>query len=456
MYKMNKKLLDRTNLNRQTMSNNANPQMITLLQRASLPITSSRYWEVLDCGGTVLSAAVKRPTVGQLASEVWRAVLQSDGSVKIQRAAVKSKLINMVWNDAAELNTAGVTTVLLQFDGKAVTRRGMKENITVGESPYIIAAGMADRSDIYKIENGKCVYICSFAPAAAVSSVRGEYGAAVNDGILIFYIDTEGKLHEVSFKNDTIVYDSMIDLYPEGVTAWKDVRANTTFDYRIVLQLQTADNQVYSLFSQSRTGGEMVNENIDVTVKATGKIAVNKFLNVTDVRYNAGAVYVTFDENITFEGQTDVSVWTVTDYAGRIIPFSTVEKYGDNMIVLKSNGDRLAEDVAMPYTLHCTGAEYIVNDAGNGIEPFDFKFINGDYWRGHTTEHIYASVSAKGGIIPLVYISGAAAENISVSNVSCRGKYVDVTYSDVYSENEYITANVTGKGNIYSTSDVPV
>ena len=193
MYKMNKKLLDRTLLNRQTIANNANPQMITLLQRASLPITSSRYWEVLDCGSTVLSIAVKRPTARQLAYEVWRAVLQYDGSVKIQRAAVKSKIINMVWHDVTVLAVDGMTITLLQFDGQAVTRRGIKENITVGDSPYIITAGMADRSDIYKIENGKCVYICSFVAASAVSSVLGEYVAAINDGILIFYIYTDSR-----------------------------------------------------------------------------------------------------------------------------------------------------------------------------------------------------------------------------------------------------------------------
>lgn len=456
MYKMNKKLLDRTLLNRQTIANNANPQMITLLQRASLPITSSRYWEVLDCGSTVLSIAVKRPTARQLASEVWRAVLQYDGSVKIQRAAVKSKIINMVWHDVTVLAVDGMTITLLQFDGQAVTRRGIKENITVGDSPYIITAGMADRSDIYKIENGKCVYICSFGAASAVSSVRGEYGAAINDGILIFYIDADGKLHEVSFKNNAIVYDSIIDFYPEGVTAWKDVRANTTFDYRIVLQLQTEDNQIYSLFSQSRTGGEMINENIDVSVYAKGKIAVNKFLNVIDVRYMSGAVYVKFDENITFEGQPDVSVWTVTDYADRVIAFSTIEKYGADMIALYPKGDRLADDIALPYTLCCAGAEYIVNDAGNGLDPFKYKFINDDYWRGHTNENIDVSVSAKGTIVPLSYISHSNAEYISVSRISVSGANLGVTYSSAYSANEVITVQITGMGNIYSVSDVPI
>ena len=234
------------------------------------------------------------------------------------------------------------------------------------------------------------------------------------------------------------------------------MRANTTFDYRIVLQLQTEDNQIYSLFSQSRTGGEMINENIDVSVYAKGKIAVNKFLNVIDVRYMSGAVYVKFDENITFEGQPDVSVWTVTDYADRVIAFSTIEKYGADMIALYPKGDRLAEDIALPYTLCCTGAEYIVNDAGNGLDPFQYKFINDDYWRGHTNENIDVSVSAKGTIVPLSYISHSNAEYISVSRISVSGANLGVTYSSAYSANEVITVQIIGRGNIYSVSDVPV
>lgn len=472
MYKINKSVLDRTLLSHQTIANNANPQIYTHLQRASLPINSSRYWDKLDCGATVHSIALKRPTTNTLATEIWRVLDNGNGGFSVQKSVMKSKLYNLVWETVCVgeyPENSSVNIALLQFDGKSKTKDGIKEQYTIGETPYLILGTDTTTFGIYSVSNSGLTLIKSIATAIDVSCVRGEYSSVIDDGILIFYIDTDYQLHEVAFKDEEVIYDNKIDMLPDDMPSiqWEKVRANTTFDYRIVLQLKEVNGGIYTLYSRSRPGGDMLSENIGVTSRCKGSILNNKFTQIINVEYEyttyADYIHIYFDETVAFNRKAvDVSSIYISDWCGRKFVPTKVEplRLGGAVkgVTLVYSEDKLLKDYALPCTVRSNGAVYIKNSVGNTLEPFAYKVaIDNSRFPNKEREYIVATATGGGRLQGITTKTAYFEENAVSIESDVRGNTVLIDYKAYdFEERNNVSTTCAVSGTLVYVGDTPL
>ena len=277
MYKTDSVLLEKFKNSTQTAANDNDPRLVTYIARNKTAITTQRFWEkqlVTDKVGTRSSIALRRPKGHFSADMIFTAQVEG-GDAVIRYAEPWSNIYDMDWNVLTTI--PNVSELSIMFDGIMKKEGDLVEAYTIGNYPYAIYVQTDGVLKVMNLDsNDPSITISDLA--VNVATVRGLYSASagVDDGIFIFYTNTEGQLWEAQLLNGEIIYLSRISNLPEGVTSWEDCWASLTFDYRVVLQLKGNDGKVHCLFSSSRPSGFSLLEHVTMTtIKVSGEIGTS-------------------------------------------------------------------------------------------------------------------------------------------------------------------------------------
>lgn len=256
MYNLSNDLSERLNNRIQTKANNNEPRPVVYLVRPTTQIQSQKFWEktiITSDVGTRSSIAIRRPKDSLVGNMVFVAQVVA-GTAVIKAAAPLSNLKLMKWTIVKTIHNVSELSIL--FDGYMEKTELNVESYTIGTLPYVIYVDTSGSLKVINLDDPDMELSIS-TNAVNVASVRGLYSADANldDGILVFYTDSQNRLWESAIINGAISYVTQITNKPEGVTGWLDCWAERTFDFRITLQLKGDDGKVHILMSTSRTSG---------------------------------------------------------------------------------------------------------------------------------------------------------------------------------------------------------
>lgn len=266
MYNTDPSLLEKFNEKIQTKGNDNNPNPLVYITRNKTPITTQRYWEkklVTSTVGTRSSIAVRRPYGEFMTDMIFVAQVES-GDAVIKFAEPNTNLSKMTFTHLKTIED--VSELSIMFDG--YMKQSSDETVevyTTGQLPYVFYVDSLDSLKYLNLDDEEVSGTIS-DDAVNVASVRGLYAESIDmdDGIFVFYINSDGELWEARFFGGEVTELTEITLLPEDVTSWVDVWAGITWDYRIVLQLKGSDGNVYTLLSKSRPSGYSLLEYLNV------------------------------------------------------------------------------------------------------------------------------------------------------------------------------------------------
>ena len=257
MYNADPSLLAKFKEKIQTKGNNNDPKPLVYITRNKTPITTQRYWEkklVTSTVGTRSSLAVRRPYGEFMTDGIFVAQVE-DGDAVIKFAEPNTNLSKMTFTHLKTIED--VSELSIMFDGYMKQSSDKTVEVyTTGQLPYVFYVDTSNSLKYINLDDEEVSGTIS-DDAVNVASVRGLYSEAIglDDGIFVFYINSDGELWEARFFGGEVTELTEITLLPEDVTSWVDVWAGITWDYRIVLQLKGDDGKVYTLLSASRTAG---------------------------------------------------------------------------------------------------------------------------------------------------------------------------------------------------------
>ena len=259
-------LLAKFNEKIQTKGNNNDPKPLVYITRNKTPITTQRYWEkklVTSTVGTRSSIAVRRPYGEFMTDGIFVAQVEN-GDAVVKFAEPNINLSKMTFNHVKTI--PNVSELSIMFDG--FMKQSSDETVevyTTGQLPYAFYVDNSNSLQFINLDDEEVSGTIS-DDAVNVASVRGLYAESIDmdDGIFVFYINSDGELWEARFFGGEVTELTEIILLPEDVTSWVDVWAGITWDYRIVLQLKGSDGNVYTLLSSSRPSGYSLLEYLNV------------------------------------------------------------------------------------------------------------------------------------------------------------------------------------------------
>jgi hypothetical protein len=369
MYKVDSTLFEKFKSRLQTRSNNNDPNPLAYITRNRTPITTQRFWEkrrVTSTVGTRSSIAVRRPE-GSLTGDMIFVAQVEDGNAVIRKAETMLSLSDMVFTHVTTINN--VSELSIMFDGYMKMVEGKVESYTTGELPIVF---YVDSSNSLKGWNMNTDITFTISDTAYnVASVRGLYSEAANldDGVFVFYTNASGELWEARVLNDEVIELTQIILKPEGVTGWVDVWATLTFDYRVSLQLEGNDGNVYSLLSASRPSGFALVDYISWNLKLSEKPMMQcgllppTIISASNSTIEHKIVLLIFDDPIYLFDDNPYRIWVEGGDSTRIYPES-VTQVGPSSIILSFGDD-----------LYGLPREHVLKN--NQYQPCGFGSIDG-------------------------------------------------------------------------------
>lgn len=308
----------------QTIYENANPSMEVTAIRPQTPIFHSRFWQetivAADTTAICTSVAVRR--TGNLADRVYVAYVDSTGLLTVKSAALAFPVSTMAWT--IEETIAGCTACALEFDGTFVEVE-QKVEFRTGTIPYLFYA-TSTTNELMGGLLGSASYINISGNVTGLDTIHGvvsKYGD-MDQGIVLFYVSDGVALYR-EMVGDVWGDESVVDLAPANAVT---IKAERTFDWRIVLHVQDNTGALYEVFGRSYVSGWSNTE--ELTARTTG-ISVNVF-EINEQDSMAPDEYITaFTPEflaLVYKAESPV-MYDASNYAVEVYDEET-EEYSDN------------------------------------------------------------------------------------------------------------------------------
>lgn len=237
-------------LMQQTLYYNAQPSMEVLAIRPRTPIFHKRFWQesivAADTTATCTSVAVRK--TGVQADRVFVAYISND-VLTIKSAALVFPVANMAWE--IEQVIEDCTACALEFDGRFVRISPYKIEYRTEDLPwlfYITTSGAlmgGVLSEAYETLVGANV-----SSVDAIRGIHSEYDD--NDlGLIIFYI-LNGVVYYNQRVGDEWIGQESVSIAPANAIS---VKAERSFDWRLVLQVTDNTGALYEVFSKAYVSG---------------------------------------------------------------------------------------------------------------------------------------------------------------------------------------------------------
>lgn len=233
--------------------------------RPTTPLTEDRFLEkqfVLSSENiTKTSIAVCHQRLMRGATEVYIGYLES-GIIKIAKTTYVEEMERHVWiNDIGYSQEAD--DFCLCFDGTMPKAPNGYVEFKTEQLPWVFwvlngalyGRKMFDTSEPFVLAEANC---------STVSAVRAMWSTTggFDFGLVVFFI-LNGQLYYRQLINGEWMDAEAVSFGPSGVT-WEAIAAFRTWDYRIGVQLKTADGVFYEMFTQFMGIGKQNAEHLEI------------------------------------------------------------------------------------------------------------------------------------------------------------------------------------------------
>lgn len=268
---------DKLLLAQQTLFNNAQPSMEVIAVRPRTAIFHERFWQesIVTEGVTAVCTSVAVKRTGRWGEAVYVAYV-AGGTLTVKSAPFRFPIRAMSWTTLATIPNC--TACALEFEGHFV-HVGRNVEFKTDAIPYLFYVTSAGAllggilgSDYETIAGANVTAV------DVINGVSNTYDMQ-NQGFFVFYI-----------ANGSVYYNNFLDGEWQGQTAVSiapanavSLKAERTFDYRIVLQVTDNTGALYELFAKMEATGWNNSEYISlgITGQATA-YDVNYVDNKTD------------------------------------------------------------------------------------------------------------------------------------------------------------------------------
>ena len=259
----------------QTLYENANPSMILWISRYSNPLVNQLFLEQMKIGNYTsinqVSVCARRPNINRQSDRIYAAFCDA-GKGKIVYADQVAVMSSHVWVNAGTLPDA--VDIAVAFDGKMVkTLRNRIEFKTIDPMPWVFWVDSAGILYGKNLGDDTSQATLATANASAVSAIYGMQSdvADFDQGMLVFFI-LDGDIYYRQYQAGVWGGAVPVNFGPDA--NWVDIAASRTWDYRIVLQAQSSDGNIYELFTQHAGIAKQNVERINLNnILSAGKMA---------------------------------------------------------------------------------------------------------------------------------------------------------------------------------------
>ena len=257
----------------QTAANNADPEAVVWITRPTVPLTDPAFLdrsEVLAAGElSACDIAVRRMRADREPDEVFLAYIVS-GNAFVTHAQIQPRMADYVWTNDSYAFLEAASDVAIAFDGTMPKAPDGTSQFVTEERPWV-----------FWINNGvlkarKLGFLGDVTLAAAnaekVTAIRAAWNPASNlDFGLVVFFTLSGALYYRQ-----LIDGEWTDAEPTqvgNVTAWSDISAFRTWDYRIgIMGIRADDGGLYYALTQFEGIAKHGAEFIDADVRAAGDV----------------------------------------------------------------------------------------------------------------------------------------------------------------------------------------
>lgn len=368
-------LKERMQLAHMTVANNAQPRMEIEAVRPRTPIFHQRFWQeaIVTAGvtATSTSVAVQRSS-GRWGQRVYVAYV-AGGTLTVKAADLLFPVENLAWSTI--LTIPNCTGCALEHDG--VYEYGDFERIEFHTRDlwlfYTTAAGELMGGILGGTYDNIANSVTSFDAIRGIASVYGD----IDQGMIVFYT-VSGSVYYKQFVSGAWENQQAVSIAPATTV---EVKANRSFDWRIVLHVKDNAGALYEIFTKMEASGwngtefisvgisseisviavaytdAQTNDAISIEVAAlTMRLwalppVIASITNIDDGNGNYGIkVRMTFDELILSVVGNETA-FTITDEDDVVWNSTAIEQAGDKTIeVAFQDWNNAVGDVSVAYT----------------------------------------------------------------------------------------------------------
>lgn len=235
-----------------TLYNNANPSMDIIAVRPQTPITNKDLWqEVIVTPGitaTNTSVAIRRRITGRQAERAYVAYI-SGGVLTVKYADMTYPVSQMTWITVETIPNCIACAV--EFDGSFVSTRDRKVEYLTDTLPWLFF--VTSTGELKAGILGSEYETLAGANVTEIDAVRGVASRYKDEdqGLIIFYVISGViyyRQHIAGIWEDA----STVSIAPENIVS---IKAERTFDWRIVLQATDVSGALHEIFSRMVISG---------------------------------------------------------------------------------------------------------------------------------------------------------------------------------------------------------
>lgn len=270
----------------QTLYNNAEPNVEAIVSRPTTPITSKNYWEetIVTENVTSICTSVAIQKTGRYPEKAYVAYVDDSNVLVVKSADLVYPITRMVWE--VEETIENCLACAVDFDGSFVRASRDKVEFRTEETPwlfYVTSTGQL----MAGVLGGSYESLVG-ANVTAIDAVRGVASKYkdIDQGLLVFYV-IAGSLYYRDLIDGVWGGQTSVSIAPADIVS---VRAERTFDYRIVLQVTDTSGSLHEIFTKMESSGWQATEQISASLSvATVLIAIDYLYNKSaDERITAG------------------------------------------------------------------------------------------------------------------------------------------------------------------------
>lgn len=241
---------DRLQLPQQTAYNNAQPQMEVIAIRPRTPIFRANFWQesVVSEGVTAVCTSVAIRRTSRWGDTIFVAYVDDSGDLTVKSAPFRFPIRTLSWTTLAII--PGCVACALEFEGRFV-HIGSNVEFRTDAVPYLFY--VTSTGALLGGILGSTYETLAGANVTAVDAINGVSNTfdAQNQGFFVFYI-ANGTVYYNTYLDGSWLGQESVAIAPANAVS---IKAERTFDYRIVLQVKDNVGALYEIFSKMEATG---------------------------------------------------------------------------------------------------------------------------------------------------------------------------------------------------------
>jgi len=250
MRYLDQTIKDKLLLAQQTLYNNAQPSMEVIAVRPRTAIFHERFWQesIVTAGVTAVCTSVAIKRTKRWGETIYVAYVDTNDLLTVKSAPFVFPIRKMSWTTIETV--ANCTACALEFEGR-FRHNGANVHFLTDTLPYLFyvtAAGALVGGVL-----GSEYEIIAAAGVTAVDVINGVSNTydAQNQGFFVFYI-IDGSVYYNSLFDGTWEGQRSVSIAPANAVK---IKAERTFDYRIILQVTDNTGALYEIFTKMEATG---------------------------------------------------------------------------------------------------------------------------------------------------------------------------------------------------------